>query len=112
MFEKLLQYFEVKLNSAKLSLIERVAIIMGFCMFMMMCMFITLIILIQSGMGLGTLMAAWVGSEAGGYFLTAGIYLLLLIVAFLLKKKILRFFVNVFVGLLTDGQDENDEGEL
>ncbi|MEZ5018249.1 MAG: hypothetical protein R2800_14415 [Flavipsychrobacter sp.] len=109
MFDNLLKYFEVKLNSAKLSLIERVAIIMGFCMFMMVCMFITLIILIQSGLGLGSLMAEWIGSEAGGYFLTAGIYLLLLVVAILFKKKLLRFFVNVFVGLLTDGQDEKEE---
>ncbi len=108
LFDKLIKYAETKLNVLKLSFVERVALVMGFCMFLMMCMFVSLVIIIELGLGLGLMIGDWVGFVAAGYFITAGFFTLILVGIYTARRKLMRFFTNVFIKLLTD-DDENEE---
>jgi len=102
LIEKAQRYLQIKLDVLKLSLIERVAIIMGFCMFMMLGMMFALAIIILAGIGLSEYFAEVTGSVPGGYFIVTGIYATLLLILFLLKRNMLKWFAGLFVNLLTN----------
>jgi len=109
LIDKVKEYLEGHLDVLKLSVIERVAIVMGFCMFMMLGMMAATAIIIFVGIGLGIYLGEVVGSPAGGYFIVTGIYILLLSLIAVFKRKLLRWFAGIFVGLLTSDDDDFDQ---
>ena len=107
-FDKGIRYVEAKLNIIKLSAIERISILMGFLMLMIISMIGVLTIFIFVGVGMGIYFGEITGSAAGGYFITAGIYLIVFSTLILFKKSMLRAFANLFVNLLTDDVDKDE----
>lgn len=109
-FEKAADYLDTKLAILKLNMIEKIALIMGFCMLMIFGMSCAIAILIIMGMGLSHYFSTVTGSVVGGYFITVGIYIVLMLLAMLMKKPLLRLFAGMFVDLLTgDIGEESDE---
>lgn len=109
--EKAMYYIDTRIALLKLTAIEQVALIMGFCMFLMLGMTGAITILIIIGMGLSRAFADLTGSPVAGYFITAGVYVGLMLLALVFKRRLLRLFAGMFVELLTDGVDDDDDEE-
>lgn len=109
LIDKLLNYIPTKLDVLKLSLIERVAVIMGYCVFIMVAMIVTSAAIVFLGMGLAEYFTVLTGSAPLGYLIVTGIYLLLLLLLFACKKSLHKWFANLFVNLLTTYDDEADD---
>lgn len=105
LLEKVSTYLDSKLAILKLTLIEKIALIMGFCMMMIFGMSCVIAILIILGLGLSSYFGDLVGSETGGYFITVALYIVLMLLAMLFKKPLLRVFAGMFVDLLTEDVD-------
>lgn len=99
--DKIKSYLELKLDIYRLEVIERISIIMSFIGFMMIAMFMAVAIFIVVGLGLGLYIGGLIGSITGGYFITAGIYCLFMILLILLKKPILKALAGIFVDIFT-----------
>lgn len=108
LIDKILNYISTKLDVLKLSLIERVAIIMGFCMFIIVSMVIMSAVIVFLGISLGEYFAAITGSLSLGYLIVTGIYILILVLIFAFKKPLHRWFAGLFVNLLTTSDDGNN----
>lgn len=109
-FNEISGYFEDKVDIVKLSIIERMSLVMSFTMFMMIIMFMMVAVVIFIGMGLGLYIGDLLNSPTGGYFAIAGISILFLFIFFLLKKPLLKIFAGMFIDLLTENAPEK-EGE-
>lgn len=109
LLEKLTGYLGQHLDVLKLSIIERIAIVMGFCMFMMVGMMAATAIIIFVGIGLSIYLGNTIGSQSGGYFIVTGIYILLIGIVAIFKKQLLSQFAGLFVRLLTSNDDEEED---
>ncbi|MCB0696944.1 MAG: hypothetical protein KDC07_06250 [Chitinophagaceae bacterium] len=107
--DKVTGYLEHHLDVLKLNAIERVAIVMGFCMFLMVSMMAATAIIIFAGIGLGIYIGELIDNLSGGYFIVTGIYLLLVSLIVVFKGRLLKWFAGIFVGLLTSNDDDLDE---
>ena len=112
LIDKLLNYIPTKLDVLKLSLIERVAVILGFCVFIMVAMIVSSAAIVFLGIGLGEYFAVVTGSAPLGYLIVTGIYILILLFIFACKKRLHKWFANLFVSLLTTYEDDNDENDI
>lgn len=108
-FNKIMQYFQVKMDVLKLTIVQRIAVVMGFCMLMMLGMMLLLAIMLFLGMALSEYFGEMTGSIATGYFIVTGIYLVLLGVIFIFKKHFQRWFAGLFISLLTTDDDDDIE---
>lgn len=109
LFDKATDLLDNKLALLKLNAIEKIALIMGFCMLMIFGMSFMIAVLLILGMGMSSFFSNQVGcSDTAGYFITAGVYVVLLLLALLMKKPLLRTFAGLFVDLLTGDIDEHD----
>lgn len=102
-------FIELKLEILKLTLIEKIALVMGFCMLIMFGISCTLCILLLLGMGLSHYFASLTGSLTSAYFITTTIYLALMALALLMRKRLLKLFADLFVNLLTDDAEHTTE---
>lgn len=109
--EKIAHYVEIRMNLFKLGLIERMSNIMSYLIFVFIGLFVGLSILIFLGIGIGEYFATVLDSRAGGFFVTAGIYILLLIVMFLFRSPIKKAFAGVFIRILTADTDTVEAAE-
>lgn len=102
LLEKATTLIDNKLAILKLTLIEKIAIVMGFCMLLIFAMSCTITILIILGLGLSSYFGTLIGSETGGYFITVGIYIVAMLLSMLLKKPLLKIFAGLFINMLTE----------
>lgn len=109
LFDKVLHYFQIKIDVLKLNLVQRIAVVMGFCMLMVLGMMLLCAVLLFMGMGLSEYFGVITESIAAGYFIVTGIYLVLLGVIFILRKHFQRWFAGLFISLLTTDDDDNEE---
>ncbi len=113
--DKLKQYLELQADIVKLSLVERVAIVMSFIMFLALCTVFGLTIFILLGFTLANYIADVIGSLALGYLIVVGVYLVVLILIIGYKKAITRYFTDLFVRIMSeteegiDNRSENEE---
>ena len=104
--ERVKHYIDVKINLLKLNLIGHVASLMSNFIFMLICLVIFFCILLFWGMGLAEVFTDWGLSKAASYFLTMGIYLVLLFLSLLFKNSITGFFANTFIKTMTSGDEQ------
>ena len=114
--DKITQYIELRAQLIKLGLIDRTSNVLSYFIFTFICLFFLLAIFIFLGMGTGEYFAAVLHSYTAGYFITAGIYILLLLMLVAFRKKIIDIFSSQFIQILTetdrDKSDEEEEREL
>ncbi len=108
--EKVADYVDVKVKMMKLTFIEHVSNVMSYLLYIIVILFILLAIFIFFGIGLGEYMTEVVDSRAGGFLITSGIYVLLILLFVALRKHILRLFSGLFINVLTSAS-EDDDGE-
>jgi len=106
--DKITEYVEVRVQLAKLSFIERTSHILGYLVFTFVILSLLLPILIFLGIGLSEVFTTLLDSRIGGYFVTVGIYILLLVLLVAMRKSIINKFATVFIAKLSEG-DEDDK---
>jgi hypothetical protein len=110
--DKITHYIDLRTQLIKLGLIDRTSSVLSYFIFTFVALFILLGVFIFLGMGTAEYFAAVLGSYAQGYFITAGIYILLLVVLIALRKKIIDFFSSQFISILTEtDRDKSDDEE-
>lgn len=107
--DKLAHYIEVRLNLFKLGLIERISNILSYLIFVFIGLFLSVSILIFLGISIGEYFAAMLDSRAGGFFITAAFYILLLIILFMLRVPITNGFAGVFIRIMTASESDEEE---
>ncbi len=108
--EKASNFIDVRLGLFKLSLIERTSKVFGQLVLTFIYAFVGLIVLAFVGIGLMEVLGGLLQSRMAGAFLTAAIFLILLLLLLAMRRTLLRSFVNLFVRLLTEEDDEDDAG--
>ena len=108
-------FVDVRLGLFKLSLIERTSTLLGTLIISIIYLFIALAVLTFLGLGLMETFISILdhsegGARVGGAFITAGIFALLLLLLFVLRKMIVGAFAGIFIKILTSG-DEDDESK-
>ena len=109
--DKIAHYIEMRLQLIKLNLVQSISGILSYFLFSIIALFFLLAFLIFLGMGLSELFAELINSRAGGYFITTGIYLLLLLILFAFRKTIADKFSGVFIAMLTENHDDDDDND-
>lgn len=93
------QYVDLKLDSLRLKAVEGLSLSLGRVLALLLLMMILSIVIASFALGGVFLLGDLVGSWAGAAFIVGGIFLILLIVVFLLRRKL---FVNMFVRLFIE----------
>jgi len=107
--DKIAHYVDVRLNLIKLGFIERTSNILSYLIFVFISLFLAVSILIFVGIGIGEYFASVLDSRAGGFFITAGFYVLLLAIMFLARTAITNGFAGVFIRILTAEEPDQDD---
>ena len=108
--DKLSGYVDVRLNLFKLSFIERTSTVLGFIILTFVLLFLSLAVLVFVGLGLKEWFSDMLNSPVAGAFLTALFFVVLMVVILLTRKGIVNAFGGIFVRILTDpGDDDEDD---
>ena len=107
--EKVTRYVDVHVKLFKLNFIGRTANIMSYFMFALISLFIVFCIILFLGLGLTEAFMLAGLTKMVSFFLTIGVYFVLLLVVVMLRKNITRFFASTFIKVLTDGDDDEPE---
>lgn len=106
--EKIVQYIRLRLEDFRLEVIERIVDLLGYFIFTMLALFFLFIVLIFTSFGLAEWLSSIFNSQIGGYFATAGIFLILTIIVALNAPVIIRFFAGKMVAILTKKKAKKD----
>ena len=106
--DRIRQYFEARINLIKLNLIGQAAGLMSNLIFLFICLFIFFCILLFCGLGLVEVFNDWGLSRAASFFVTIGVYLLVLILALVFRKGITEFFAGKFIAVMTANDNTPD----
>lgn len=110
--EKITQYVDLRFQLFKLEFIDRTSNVLSYIVFTFAMLLIAMAILIFFGIGLGEWLCEVLNSRTGGFFATAGIYVVLLLLLFALRKRLINAFSSVFIRVLTDkGEDDEDDDD-
>lgn len=110
--DKVAQFVEVRLNLVKLTVIERLSNVLGFLIYIFILLFLSITVLIFLGIGVQETLSEVFHSRIGGAFATFGFYVLLVVIAIALRKRILNGFSSIFIAMLTAGDDDEDDEDL
>lgn len=108
--EKATEYVDVRVQLAKLKFIERASHVIGNLMLGFAMMATMIAVLFFFGIGLmETFTVLFDGSRIGAAFATSGVFLLLVGLIYALRKTILAAIAGIFIRIMTDPGDEDDE---
>lgn len=107
LFDTLTEYIKARLDVMKLTLVERTALLMGYFMFLLTGLMVVTAILIFLGFGLAIVFGDLCNSPAAGFFITAGIYALLVFIVAMQKTRLLNWMAGLFINMLTGDDDES-----
>lgn len=109
--DKIAHYIDLRVSIMKLSFIERTSGVLSFFIYVFISLFLATAVLLFLGIGLAEWLATVLDSKAGGFFMTAGIFLLLVILLAVLRKGIVKAFSNIFIRIMTQNDDEDDKNK-
>jgi hypothetical protein len=110
--DRIVRYIDVNVDLIKVNLIGRTAILMSYLIFSLIAMLIVFCIALFMGFGLTSALMETGMSTVAAYFITMGIFILLLIIVILLRKPISGFFANSLVEVLTTYDSDEKEDEI
>ena len=105
------RFLEVRLNIAKLTLVERVSNVLSFIVYLIILLFLGILALIFLGISLQEVFTSLLDSRIGGAFATLGFYVLLFIIGVLTRKSITNAFAGIFVRIMTAEDDADSDFE-
>ncbi len=109
--DKVADYIDIKMKLMKLTLVEHISGVMSYLVYVLVLLFMFFAVFVFVGIGLGEWMAELVDSRSGGYFITAGIYVLFIFLLIALRKSLIKSFSGLFIGVLTAVKDDEDDDE-
>lgn len=109
--DKVTQYIQLRFEIIRLEFIERTSNVMGYFAFIILSFFLFFLITFFVGFGLAEWFSALFESRTAGYFATAGCFLLITIVIAAFNKKIIRFFADKMVWMLSQTKKKKDSEE-
>jgi len=109
--EKIAHYVDVRVSLMKLGFIERTSGILSYLIFVFIGLFLAVSVLIFVGIGIGEYFAGVLDTRAGGFFITAGFYVLLLVLMFFLRLPITTAFSGIFIRIMTETDHDEPEKE-
>ncbi len=108
--DKITQYLELQLRTIQLSIVERVALVLGYFIFSLLLLFTGFAILLFFGFFMSQVFMALANdNKTLGFLFTVLMYLVLFIILYLFRKPIVRSVTNVFVRILTRDEEEEEE---
>lgn len=114
--EKINRYIDVYIRLFKLNVIGHTANVVSYFIFAMITLFILFCVLLFVGLGITEIFVALGMSKLASLFITVGIYLLLLAVVVVLRRKITGVFASAIVRVMTEADtpgkkrvDEEDD---
>ncbi len=105
------RFLEVRLNIAKLTVVERVSNVLSFIVYLIILLFLGILALIFLGISLQEVFSSLLDSRIGGAFATLGFYVLLVIIGVVARKSITNAFAGIFVRIMTAEDDEDSDFE-
>jgi hypothetical protein len=109
--DKATDYIDVRVGLLKLSFIERTSMLLGNLMVSFIYLFVALAFFIFLGFAMLEAFSSMLDSRIGGAFLTAGVFALMLVILFAVRKSIVHAFSSIFIRILTDSDDDDDDDE-
>lgn len=107
--DKVTQYIQLKFELIRLEVIERLVNVMGYFAFIIIAIFLFFFLGFFIFMGIAELLATVFDSRALGYFTTAGIILILVVMIIMSGKRIIRFFAGRMVAMLTKKKEKKGD---
>jgi hypothetical protein len=96
----------------QLDFIERASSLMSNFIFLMVCILLGFGILLFVGLGIAEFFSELLGSNGLGYLIVASFYLLIGVLLYLLRKRMLTKLSNMFISILTEKcDDDEDDGD-
>lgn len=99
-------YIDTQLQLLQLEVVERVATILGFVVYLIVFSFLLFIAFLLLGIGLSEFLSALLESKLMGYSLVAFIYILGLLVFVKMRQRFLNFISGIFIEILTKQQKD------
>ena len=109
--DKIITLVETKLRLMQLDFIERASSLMSNFIFLMVCILLGFGILLFVGLGIAEFFSELLGSNGLGYLIVASFYLLIGVLLYLLRKQILTKLSNMFISVLTEKYDDEEEAD-
>lgn len=107
--QKVTDYIDVRVGLVRLGLVERTSMLLGNLMVAFIALFLGLALMIFLGVALLEIFIEIFKSRIVGACMTAGFFALLLIILFMLRKWLIRLLAGIFVKILTDDKEDDDE---
>lgn len=107
--DKVTQYLQLKFELIRLEVIERLVNVMGYFAFIIIAIFLFFFLSFFVFMGVAAWLGTMLNSPALGYFATAGIILVVVVLIVMCSKPIIRFFAGRMVSMLTKPRPEDAE---
>jgi hypothetical protein len=107
--DKVTQYIQLKFELIRLEVIERLVNVMGYFAFIIISIFLFFFLGFFVFLGIAEMLAAVFDSRASGYFATAGIILVLVVLIIMSGKRIIRFFAGRMVSMLTKKKEKKED---
>jgi hypothetical protein len=107
--DKVSQYIDVRVKLLKINFIGRTSGVLSYLMFGMIALFIFFCIVLFLGFGLTEMLVALELPKVAAFFITIGFYVVLLLLLFVCRKPITRFFASGIVRAMTEGDDNEKE---
>lgn len=108
--EKISRHIKVRLDLVRLEVVERSSGVLSYLMFSLICLFVVFCVLLFIGFGFSEVLTDMGLSRGASFFITTGAYVLLLILIVVLRRQIVGVFSDIFVRIMTEGEDD-DENE-
>jgi len=108
--EKIREYIDVYIKLLKVNFIEHTANLVSYFLFTMICLFIVFGIILFTGFGISEAFIAMGLPKLAAFFITVGVYILLLVLTIACRKGITKFFAGSVISAMTD-QSNDDEDE-
>ncbi len=108
--DKITQFIELKVEQLKLRMIEKISGLLANVISLSIALFATFFFIFFLSFALAYLLNAFLSSTYLGFFIVCGFYLLvILILLFLLRKKIIQGWFESLIHKISETQNEDEE---
>jgi len=105
--ETIAQYIQLRLEELRLGVIERIGYILGYLASVLITFFLSSLALIFIGLGLAFWLSSLFGNKLLGFFATAGIFILVIIIFLLFRRSFMRLVAGILTREVTRSQKKN-----
>lgn len=98
--DKITQYLQLRFDQLRLEVVERLVNVLGYFIFIIFMMFVSILGLIFLALGLSEWLITLLDSRVLGMFATAGIFIFFALFLALISKSIVRLFAGKMAAIL------------